>query len=83
MSFLNKISRRKFIYGTSCSICGSLILPSCTEIPLTERKQFNLHSYNMPIVILDNLELYNSSIFFLVNKLPLVVISEHIPLLLA
>ena len=54
MSFLSNISRRKFIYGASCSICGSLILPSCVEIPLTKRKQFNFHSYNMPIVILDN-----------------------------
>ena len=51
MSFLNKISRRKFIYGTTCSICGSLILPSCAEVEFTRRKQLNFYKYNMPIVI--------------------------------
>ena len=51
MSFLYKISRRKFIYGASCSICGSLLLPSCAEVPFTERKQLNFYKYNMPIVL--------------------------------
>ena len=51
MSFLYKISRRKFIYGASCSICGSLFLPSCAEVPFTERKQLNFYKYNMPIVL--------------------------------
>ena len=54
MAIQKNISRRKFIYGATCSICGSLILPSCTEVPLTKRKQFNFHSYNMPIVILED-----------------------------
>ena len=43
MSFLDSFSRRKFIYGTTCSICGSLILPSCAEIPLSNRKQLNFY----------------------------------------
>jgi predicted Zn-dependent protease len=55
MEFLNNLSRRKFVYGSFCSICGSLFLPSCAEVPLTKRKQFNFHSYNMPIVILDDI----------------------------
>ena len=50
MSFLNNISRRKFVYGATCTICGSLILPSCVEVPLTQRKQLNFYKYNMPIV---------------------------------
>lgn len=51
MSFLYKISRRNFIYGATCSICGSLILPSCAEVALTKRKQLNFYKYNMPIII--------------------------------
>ena len=46
-----KISRRKFIYTASCSLCGSMILPSCAEVPLTNRAQFNLYDKNLPIII--------------------------------
>ena len=45
------INRRKFIVGASCSLCGSLILPSCTQVPLTNRSQLNLYDSNLPIVI--------------------------------
>ena len=45
------LSRRKFIYGATCSLCSSLILPSCAEVPLTNRKQLNFYQYNMPIII--------------------------------
>jgi len=45
------ISRRKFIYGISCSICSSLILPSCAEVPMTNRKQLNFYKYNLPIIL--------------------------------
>ena len=55
MSEKNNLSRRNFLYGASCSICGSLFLPACTEVPLTNRKQFNFHSYNLPIIILENM----------------------------
>tara|TARA_Y100000590_G_scaffold238992_1_gene268804 strand:+ start:997 stop:1911 length:915 start_codon:yes stop_codon:yes gene_type:complete len=44
-------SRRKFIYGISCSICSSLILPSCAEVPMTNRKQLNFYKYNLPIIL--------------------------------
>ena len=45
------LSRRKFVYGACCSICSSLILPSCAEVPLTQRKQLNFYKYNLPIVL--------------------------------
>ena len=46
-----EINRRKFIVGASCSLCGSLILPSCTQVPITNRSQLNLYDNNLPIVI--------------------------------
>ena len=46
-----RINRRKFIYSASCSLCGSLILPSCTQVPLTNRSQVNLYDSNLPIII--------------------------------
>lgn len=51
MPYTNNISRRKFIYGASCSICSSLILPSCAEVPFTNRKQLNFYKYNVPIIL--------------------------------
>ena len=45
------INRRKFIVSATCSICGALILPSCAQVPLTNRSQFNLYDSNLPIVI--------------------------------
>ena len=44
MSVFNNISRRKFIYGSSCFCASSLILPSCTEVALSDRQQFNILS---------------------------------------
>ena len=46
-----RINRRKFVVGASCSLCGSIILPSCTQVPLTNRSQLNLYDNNLPIVI--------------------------------
>ena len=46
-----RINRRKFIVSATCSICGSLILPSCAQVPLTNRNQLNLYDSNLPIVI--------------------------------
>ena len=44
MSENNKISRRKFIYGAGC-MCGvSIILPSCTQVAMSDRQQFNILS---------------------------------------
>ena len=44
MSIFNNISRRKFIYGSTCFCASSLVLPSCTEVALSERQQFNILS---------------------------------------
>ena len=46
-----RINRRKFVVSATCSICGSLILPSCAQVPLTNRSQLNLYDSNLPIVI--------------------------------
>ncbi len=46
-----RINRRNFIVGASCSLCGSLILPSCSQVPLTNRNQLNLYDSNLPIVV--------------------------------
>ena len=44
MSENHNLSRRKFIYSAGC-ICGaSFILPSCTEVAMSERQQFNIYS---------------------------------------
>ena len=45
------INRRNFIVGASCSLCGSIILPSCAQVPLTNRSQLNFYDSNLPIVI--------------------------------
>ena len=37
------INRRKFLEYFGCSCC-SLILPSCTTVPITERKQLSIIS---------------------------------------
>ena len=37
------INRRKFLGLISCSCC-SLILPSCSTVPITERKQLSIIS---------------------------------------
>ena len=44
MSNFNNISRRKFIYGSTCLCASALVLPSCTEVALSERQQFNILS---------------------------------------
>ena len=44
MSVFNNISRRKFIYGSTCLCASTLVLPSCTEVALSERQQFNILS---------------------------------------
>ena len=44
-----RVNRRKFIVSATCSICGSVILPSCAQVPLTNRNQLNLYDSNLPI----------------------------------
>ena len=48
------LSRRKFIYNAGCTCGASFILPSCTEVAISDRQQFNilsddfLYSYTFP-----------------------------------
>tara|TARA_Y100000590_G_scaffold86183_1_gene96493 strand:- start:4369 stop:5205 length:837 start_codon:yes stop_codon:yes gene_type:complete len=44
MTCLQKISRRNFVWGLSCTCASSLLLPSCTEVEISGRKQFNILS---------------------------------------
>ena len=44
MTYNNNISRRNFIWGLSCTCGSSLILPSCTEVEISGRKQINILS---------------------------------------
>ncbi len=39
--FQNEMNRRKFLTYVGCG-CGSLLLPSCTSAPITDRKQLKL-----------------------------------------
>ena len=39
---IHNINRRKFIELFGCGCC-SLILPSCTTVPITERKQLSIY----------------------------------------
>ena len=39
---IHNINRRKFIELFGCGCCG-LILPSCTTVPITERKQLSIY----------------------------------------
>ena len=47
-----RINRRNFVFGASCTLCGSMILPSCTQVPLTNRSQLNLYDSNLPIILM-------------------------------
>ena len=44
MSKLLELSRRKFIYRAGCACTAGLLFPSCTEVAMSERKQFNIMS---------------------------------------
>ncbi len=41
MSYTNNINRRKFLGYIGCCTCG-LIIPSCSTVPFTERKQLRI-----------------------------------------
>ena len=41
MSEIKNFSRRKFIYNSSCFCGASLFLPACTQVAISDRKQFN------------------------------------------
>ena len=44
MSYFTNLSRREFIWGMSCACGTALILPSCTEVAMSERKQMKIFS---------------------------------------
>ena len=44
MSDLENLSRRKFVWGMTCACCSTIFFPSCTEVALSDRKQFNILS---------------------------------------
>ena len=43
MTHFSNLSRRKFVWGMTCT-CGTLLLPSCAEVAMSDRKQFNILS---------------------------------------
>ena len=44
MSYLSNLSRRKFIWGMSCTCGASLTLTSCTDVAMSDRKQIKIFS---------------------------------------
>ena len=46
MTYFSYLSRRNFILGLSCTCGASLVLPSCTDVAISDRKQFNILSDN-------------------------------------
>ena len=44
MQYFTSLSRRKFILGMSCACGTSLILPSCADVALSDRKQIKIFS---------------------------------------
>ena len=43
MTHFSNLSRRKFVWGMTCA-CGTLFLPSCADVAMSDRKQFNILS---------------------------------------
>ena len=44
MSELLNLSRRKFIYTASCACGAAFVFPSCSEVAMSNRQQFNILS---------------------------------------
>ena len=44
MSYFANLSRREFIWGMSCTCGTTLILPSCAEVAMSDRKQIKIFS---------------------------------------
>ena len=44
MQYFSSLSRRKFILGMSCACGTSIILPSCADVALSDRKQIKIFS---------------------------------------
>ena len=43
MTHFSNLSRRKFVWGMTCT-CGTLLLPSCADVAMSDSKQFNILS---------------------------------------
>ena len=43
MTHFSNLSRRNFVWGMTCA-CGTLLLPSCADVAMSDRKQFNILS---------------------------------------
>ena len=43
MTHFSNLSRRKFVWGMTCT-CGTLLLPSSADVAMSDRKQFNILS---------------------------------------
>ena len=43
MTHFSNLSRRKFVWGMTCT-CGTLLLPSGADVAMSDRKQFNILS---------------------------------------
>ena len=44
MSYFFNLSRRNFIWGMSCTCGASLVLPSCADVAMSDRKQLRIFS---------------------------------------
>ena len=44
MQYFTNLSRREFIWGMSCACGTTLILPSCAEVAISDRKQIKIFS---------------------------------------
>ena len=44
MTYFSNLSRRKFIWGASCTCGASMLLPSCAEVAMSDRKQIKIFS---------------------------------------
>ena len=44
MTYFTNLNRRKFIWGMSCACGSSLILPSCADVAMSDRKQIKIFS---------------------------------------
>ena len=44
MSYLENLSRRKFIWGITCTCSSSSLLISCADVAMSDREQFNILS---------------------------------------
>ncbi len=44
MTYFTNLNRRKFIWGMSCTCGASILLPSCADVAMSDRKQIKIFS---------------------------------------